>query len=287
MGGAFGYDPMKQLGSGSDHGALKGGDALGGLQKKVNVKNIVTGIETGGKGRPGAGTPDPQDPGNIPQTGTLALPGLPGTVGGPPLGTPIVEGGTGGAGGGIIQNDDQAQQIAALQAAARGEGPSAAQDQLQLATDQNMRQALAMAASGRGNPALAMQGAGRQRALMSQQHGAQSGALRAQEMQSAQGQLAQAIQQKRAQDQADLNRQLGYAQLEAQQKMAYDANISAQKQAKSAKEAGMFSGILGAGGAVLGGLGAGGFFGSGATAAGVGTGAATAAATIASPSPMA
>jgi hypothetical protein len=57
-----------------------------------------------------------------------------------------------------------------------------------------------MAASGRGNPALASQSAGRQRAIIGQQQVAQSGALRAQEMQSAQGQLAQAIQAQRQQD---------------------------------------------------------------------------------------
>lgn len=90
--------------------------------------------------------------------------------------------------------------IEQLQAASRGEGPSAAQDQLQLATDQNMRQSLAMAASGRGNAALALQGAGRERAIMGQQLVSQSGALRAQEMQSAQVQLSQAIQAQRQQD---------------------------------------------------------------------------------------
>jgi hypothetical protein len=95
---------------------------------------------------------------------------------------------------------DQAAQIEILQAQARGEGPSAAQDQLQLATDQNMRASLAMAASSRGNPALAMQGADRQRAIIGQQQAAQSGALRAQEMQGAQAQLAQAIQSQRQQD---------------------------------------------------------------------------------------
>jgi hypothetical protein len=81
-----------------------------------------------------------------------------------------------------------------------------------------------------------------------------------------------------------MNRELGYAQLEAQQKMAYEANISQQKQAKSAAKASGIAGMLGMGGAVLGGLGAGGFFGTAAPAL---TGAATAGATIASPSPMA
>lgn len=94
----------------------------------------------------------------------------------------------------------QSAQINTLQRAARGGGPSAARDQLQLASQRNMRAALSMAASGRGNPALASQSAGNQRAIIGQQHASQSGALRAQEMQSAQGQLAQAIQAQRQQD---------------------------------------------------------------------------------------
>ena len=88
--------------------------------------------------------------------------------------------------------------LAQLQASARGEGPSAAQDQLQQATDQNMRSALALGRSGRGNPALAMQSAGRQRATMSQKHAAQSGDLRAREMQTAQSNLSAAQQQNMA-----------------------------------------------------------------------------------------
>lgn len=95
---------------------------------------------------------------------------------------------------GGFQNADQDDFINQLQASSRGEGPSAAQAQLQQATDQNMRQALAMAASSRGNPALAMQAAGRQRALASQQGAAQSADLRAREIQNAQGMLGSAIQ---------------------------------------------------------------------------------------------
>ena len=73
----------------------------------------------------------------------------------------------------------QSAQINTLQRAARGGGPSAAQDQLQLASQRNMRAALSMAASGRGNPALASQSAGNQRAIIGQQQASQSGALRA------------------------------------------------------------------------------------------------------------
>lgn len=79
------------------------------------------------------------------------------------------------------------------QAAGKG-APSAAQAQLQQATDANMRQSLAMAAGSRGNPALAMQAADRNRAATSQQAGAQSAALRAQEQQVMQSNLMQAIQ---------------------------------------------------------------------------------------------
>ncbi len=72
------------------------------------------------------------------------------------------------------------------QAAAGVGGPSAAQSQLQSATDQGIRQSMAMAASGRGNPALAQQAAGQQQAQMSQQAAQASASLRAREQQSAQ-----------------------------------------------------------------------------------------------------
>ena len=127
--------------------------------------------------------------------------------------------------------EQQSSQIEMLQKMAAGEGPSAAQDQLKLATDQNMRQALSMAASGRGNPALAMQAAGRDRAIMGQQAGAQSAALRAQEMQSGQQQLAGALEAQRQQDLGDQQRVLQYQQLEAQIEIEQDRLMQAKASA--------------------------------------------------------
>ncbi len=95
-------------------------------------------------------------------------------------------------------------------------GPTAAQAQLQSATDQNMRSALAMAASGRGNAALAGQSAGRQRALMGQQAAQQSAALRAQEQQSAQAQLGSVLQGMQQTELGIGQQQLGREQLAAQ-----------------------------------------------------------------------
>ena len=93
--------------------------------------------------------------------------------------------------------------INALQAQAAGTGgPTAAQAQLQQATDQNLRSALAMAASSRGNPALASQAAGRQMSMANQQAAAQSAALRAGEQQAAQGLLGNVLSGARGQDQS-------------------------------------------------------------------------------------
>lgn len=85
-----------------------------------------------------------------------------------------------------------------LISASKGEGPSAAQDQLKMGTDRNLRSALAMGRSGRGNPALAMQSANRDRTLASQQGARQAASLRAQEMESAQDQLLRAEQTEQA-----------------------------------------------------------------------------------------
>lgn len=106
-----------------------------------------------------------------------------------------------------FQNAQQQALIDQLLAQARGEGPSAAQNQLRAATDETMRQALAYAASSRGNPALAQQAAGRQMSQASQQAANQSAILRAGEQQAAQGLAQQALmgqisagQQQAAQD---------------------------------------------------------------------------------------
>lgn len=113
--------------------------------------------------------------------------------------------------------------IEQLQAASRGEGPSAAQAQLKSATDQNLRNALAMAASSRGNPALAAQAAGRERAIISQTAANQSAALRAQEMQAARGLLGDTLQSARGQD-------IGLAQSELQAVLAQQQQKDAMQQ---------------------------------------------------------
>ncbi len=74
---------------------------------------------------------------------------------------------------------------------ANGIGPSLAQAQLQQATDQNMQQALAMAASARGsNPAIQAQQAAFARAQASQQSANQAAQLRMQEQMAARQQMA-------------------------------------------------------------------------------------------------
>ncbi len=157
------------------------------------------------------------------------------------LGQPDFSGGGTGPGG-----ENQAELIAMLKDRAAGTGgPSAAQDQLQLASDQNMRGALAMAASGRGNPALAMQAAGQQRGVMGQQLVAQSGALRAQEQQQATSQLGSAIR-------GDQQEALGYAGLEAQMYNAEQARIAQVNAARLGASAQKEAGYLGAVGSGLG-----------------------------------
>lgn len=118
--------------------------------------------------------------------------------------------------------DQQTALANALMAQSRGEGPSLAQMQLQRATDTNLANALAMAASQRGSQSL---GAGRnaamQRAAMQQQAAADSGMLRLQEQQAAQNMLGQVLSGARGQDiglaqgQAGLDQQTNLANLQA------------------------------------------------------------------------
>lgn len=129
----------------------------------------------------------------------------------------------------------QQQELAnALMESAQGRGPSAAQAQMQLATDQNLRAALAMAASSRGNPALARQQAGRERALVTQQAAQQSAALRAQEQQAAQQLASQQLQGLRGQDiglatsQAQLDQSTQQTNLQAA--LQQQAQIDAMRQ---------------------------------------------------------
>lgn len=134
---------------------------------------------------------------------------------------------------------NQAAMINMLQRRAGGHGPSAAQSQLQQATDQNMRGALAMAASGRGNAALAGQAAGRQRAQMGQEAALQSASLRAQEQQQATGQLGQAISGAGQQE-------LGYAGLQSQMYQADQNRIAQENAARLQGAASKQAGMMGA-----------------------------------------
>lgn len=100
----------------------------------------------------------------------------------------------------------------ALNQQAMGNGPSLAQSQLRQATEGNIANALAMAASQRGgNPALAQRNAAMNVAAANQQAAAQSADLRAQEQMAARGQLGQVLSSGRGQDiglaqgQAELN----------------------------------------------------------------------------------
>jgi hypothetical protein len=81
--------------------------------------------------------------------------------------------------------------IQMMQAAAAGQGPSAAQAQMQAGTDQAIRAQMAMAGARGFNPA-AMRGAQMQGAEMLQTSANQAAQLRAQEQQAAQQQFLQA-----------------------------------------------------------------------------------------------
>lgn len=120
------------------------------------------------------------------------------------------------------QDQFRAQQMTLAQQlgqGAIGQGPSAAQAQLKLATDRNMSQSLALALGARGgNQAGAMKQAQMQRALISQEAGGQSAALAAQEQQAAQQSLGAVLAGGRgadiglATDQAGLQQQTALQQ---------------------------------------------------------------------------
>lgn len=134
-----------------------------------------------------------------------------------------------------------------LEARAMGEaGPSAAESQLQMATDRNMRGALAMAASGRGNPALAAQAAGRQRAQMGQQAAAQATSLRAQEQQQAMAQYAALISDARSQELGVEAASLGREQLRAGINTSEANRMSAERNADRARRDAQNAAITGA-----------------------------------------
>ena len=132
-------------------------------------------------------------------------------------------------------------------------GPSAAEAQLQQASEANQRQAMALASSGRGNPALASRFAGQQQAQVGQQAAQQSAALRAQEQQAATTQLGSVLQGARQQELGTEQQRIQREQIAAGER---NAALAAQAQADAAKSAakaskqgglmGMF-GSLGAG----------------------------------------
>lgn len=95
-------------------------------------------------------------------------------------------------------------------AAARGEGPSYAQETLRQGQDQNLQNALRIAAQGRGAPGMARYAAGQQAGDLGLQGARQAAMLRAQEIEAARQGLGQVAGQMRGQDfeQANANAQL-------------------------------------------------------------------------------
>lgn len=119
------------------------------------------------------------------------------------MGAPQIDYGNAGQDRGASMANDARQggNLDALQQAAAGHGPSAAQAQFQQSLDQSIAAQQAMAASARGPGAsLAGFNGAVQAGKMQQQGVAQAGALRAQEQQAAQQQYTSALGQQRAQD---------------------------------------------------------------------------------------
>lgn len=127
------------------------------------------------------------------------------------------------------QTRDQQQQLGnMLMQSAEGKGPSVAQAQLQQATDQNIAQQQALAASMRGvNPAMAARLAANNSANAQQQAANQSAIIRAQEQQSAQGQLGNVLANTRGQD---IGVATDAAQLEQQNKQFNAGQMNQQSQ---------------------------------------------------------
>ena len=154
--------------------------------------------------------------------------------------------------------------VAALQARARGEGPSLTQQQLQAATDQNIAQTAGQVASMKGiSPALAARVIAQQRGEAGQQMAGQAATARLQEQMGAEQQLAAALEAQRQQDLAQQQVTTGalgtIGGLQGAQNQARIGNVSqanqtnAQVAAQNAKTGGsMLGGLLGAAGGVLG-----------------------------------
>lgn len=117
--------------------------------------------------------------------------------------------------------NNQLALVQALQAQANGQGPSLAQGQLQQATDRNISQAMALAATHGSNPALANRQLAYQTSAANQQAAGQSALLSAQEQMAARSALAQALESGRNADidlaakQGQLAYQSGAANLQA------------------------------------------------------------------------
>lgn len=141
-------------------------------------------------------------------------------------------------------NQDRAAQLALAQqlgAAGAGAGPSAAQAQQTAATDQAVKQQLAMAAAMRAGGGSAATGQINAGGVQAMQQGAnQAAQLRAQEMQTARSQQAGVLSGVAGQDiglaenQAQLNQQMGLANMAAQ-------NQGAQFNASSLNQANQFN----------------------------------------------
>lgn len=130
----------------------------------------------------------------------------------------------------------QTSLAAALQAQAAGQGPSLAQSQLQSATDRNIAQSMALAASQRGVGAgQGLRSIQQNAAMANQQAARQSAEIRAQEQMAAQQQLAGVLQGARQQDiglatdQAGLTQQANLTNAQLQQQTSL-ANMDAQNQ---------------------------------------------------------
>lgn len=145
----------------------------------------------------------------------------------------------------------QSSLIQALQDQMVGRGASLADGQLRQATNRNLAQQLAIAASGRGvSPAIAQKMAAQNAASINQQAAADSAIIRQQEMLSAQQQLANALNSQRQGDLAatdrDLSARMGKEQLSVQQQTGLNqTNSSAYGDA--AKRRGDFISNIGSG----------------------------------------
>lgn len=129
---------------------------------------------------------------------------------------------------GLDSRGQMGQHIGQMQAFAKDASGSVAAQQLRQATDAGIRDAMAMARSGRGgNPAMAQRAGLQAGAGMSQTAAGQAATLRASEQQWAQGQIGQLLAQQRAQDLQlqglDASQAQAQAELEMSQRQLNDS----------------------------------------------------------------